>query len=133
MNEQKISSLEAQTKIANTFAIGGAFMTVMGWAMLWLAEDKDALLVPTSMVIVSMSVLLADRQYDEFYRGLASAGAVYAMVCVVFWTAIMPFLNDHLDPSQGALSQALYNPRFTFYIAATGFFYVWHRRRWRSV
>ena len=128
---QKEQSHDDKAKVFAWAGFAGAFMTILAWMMIIISADWDILLVPTTFTILSLSILLSRGQYDEFHRAMAYAGAVGGMLTVTFWTAIVPILGDMFGADNPTIAKATAEPRFTFFIAATGFFigFYWKRVR----
>lgn len=132
MDLGKPMSHEDKAKTFKWASISGVIMTLFGWAFLFLADDLDILLVPTTFVILSLSILLANHQYDEFHRDMARAGAIGGMMAVLLWTACSPLIADFYGKPLTDLIPAMRDPRFTFFVAATGFFVGFYNKQWRG-
>ncbi|AWW74716.1 hypothetical protein CD351_09805 [Erythrobacter sp. KY5] len=131
---RKQMSHEDKANVLNWAAMTGVIMTVLGWALIGLSEDGETPIVTTSFIIVSLSIILSDKQYDEFQRGLAYAGAVGGMLAVTLWTAFIPIIADMADRFEFSMWEATSDKRFTFYIAASGFYigYLFNRKRGKA-
>jgi len=125
-------SHEDKAKTFKWASIAGVVMTLSGWSILFLADERDILLVPTTFVILSLSILLANHQYDEFHRDMARAGAIGGMMAVLFWTACSPLIADFYGKPLTDFIPAAVDPRFTFFVAATGFFVGFYNKQLRA-
>lgn len=120
---------EDRARIVSWAANIGLVMTLAGWLVLAFASDKGLLLIPTTFTIVALSVIMADKQSDEFHRGMAKSGAIGGMMAVLLWTAFVPLFSDYFGPQNATLDALTSEHRVTFFIAATGFFFGFFRKR----
>ena len=107
----------------------GAVLVLIAWFIILFGLDYDTLLVPTTFTVLSLSIIISDKTYDEFHRASAYAGAVGGMLAVTAWTAFLPILTDWLGFQSEAFLIAKAEPRVTFFIAATGFFVGFYSKR----
>ncbi|MEM7700637.1 MAG: hypothetical protein AAF251_01735 [Pseudomonadota bacterium] len=124
-------SHEDKAKIVAWSAGVGAFVVLIAWGIILFGADYDTLLIPTTVTIISLSLIMSDKTYDEFHRSCAYAGAIGGMLTVTGWTAFLPIMTDWLGFHSEAFLNAKAEPRVTFFIAATGFYvgFYWKRLR----
>lgn len=128
---QQPMSHEDKAKLVTWSAGVGTFLVLIAWSIIVSGLDYDTLLVPTTFTVISLSLIISDKTYDEFHRACAYAGAVGGMLAVTGWTAFLPILTDWLSFQSEAFLNAKAEPRVTFFIAATGFYvgFYWKRLR----
>ncbi|MEL7318737.1 MAG: hypothetical protein AAFN04_08875 [Pseudomonadota bacterium] len=129
---QQPISHEDKARIVAWSAGVGAFLVVVAWGIILSGLDTDSLLVPTSFTILSLSIIVSDKTYDEFHRSCAYAGAIGGMLAIIIWTAFLPILTDWLSFQSEAFLNAKAEPRVTFFIAATGFYVGFYSKRLRG-
>lgn len=125
-------SREDRAKVVSWAANMGVVMTLAGWLVLLLTLDKGLLLIPTTFTILALSLIMADKQHDEFHRGMAKSGAIGGMMAVLLWTAFAPVLSNIFGHDNGPLETLTSEHRVTFFIAASGFFIGFFRKRFKG-
>ncbi len=125
----KASRKENRAQINLAMGLVGLIAICSLLAMKATDSVQDLTILPALAMVISLGIMFATRNSDEYTQGLWVAGANAAFILIVFWVIFLPFVEGFYDGVRGDEGGMDFPADLGGYVAICAFFLTFNIKR----